>query len=195
MNSTIEKPKIAGVIGDPIIQTKSPLIHNYWLRKYGLNGVYSPFFVAQDNLERWVDAAKSIGLVGFNVTKPHKEPIAALVDDLSEIAMRAGSVNTVVIHPNGDLLGDSTDGEGFIESLRSSGLDDFNGLEVAFLGAGGAARAVLAALAAEGVSKIRIANRTQSRAEQLCADLSAVGRDVLRYGRGRPRRIFSTARR
>lgn len=170
-------PLIAGVVGDAVIHSKSPLIHNTWLRAYDVPGVYAPFQVDDAHLPKWLEAARSFGLVGFNVTKPHKETMLNFVDALSDAARSAGSVNTVVIDAHGRLYGDSTDGFGFCESMREGGVDRIAGSTVAFLGAGGAARAVLAALLERGAARLRIANRTVSRAEALVAAL-----DTLRPG-------------
>lgn len=168
--------KLAGVIGDPIAQSKSPLIHNYWLREHAIAGLYAPFHVTEQNLDRWLSAAVDLGVVGFNVTKPHKERLAERVHTLKPAAAASGSVNTVIIEPSGALIGDSTDGVGFLESLRAAGAPIELGARVGLLGAGGAARSVVVAMAEAGASEIRIANRTQARAETLVEAAEGVAR-------------------
>ncbi|MEL6978221.1 MAG: shikimate dehydrogenase [Pseudomonadota bacterium] len=167
---------LAGVIGHPIHHSKSPVIHNHWLRRFALAGAYVPLSVPPDDLEPFLEMAPRLGFVGLNVTIPHKERVAALIDVKSEAANRAGSVNTLWLGEDGAWRGDSTDGIGFIRNIeaRSPGWSA-NGASVAMIGAGGAARAVAAALLEAGAARIRIANRTAARAEAL---VDALGRRI-----------------
>lgn len=166
-------PKLAAVIGNPISHTKSPLIHNYWIKKYQLKSQYFPIHIEEDKIDKLLPASDIIGLQGFNVTIPFKEAIIPQLHELGPAATRSGSVNTVWRAPDGGWVGDSTDGVGFWRNLVSAGFDSVAGKTVCFLGAGGAARAVLDHLAVEGAAELRIANRTRARAEALAEALAA----------------------
>ncbi len=161
----------AGVVGWPLTHTRSPLMHNYWLRKYGVAGSYEAIPVAPQNFVSEFRALAGRGFLGVNVTIPHKQSAIACCDELDPAARRLGAVNTVVIK-NGRFLGSNTDGFGFMENLRVSapGWKPQAGPAL-IIGAGGAARAVIAALLDAGVPEIRLFNRTSARAEQLANDL------------------------
>lgn len=165
--------RLAGVLGDPIGHSKSPLIQNHWLKRYGVTGLYAPLRVAAEDFETFVRSAPRYGFVGFNVTIPHKERAFALADESTATARRAGSVNTIWYGPDDAVIGDSTDGFGFMENLRerAPGLA-MRDATVAMLGAGGASRAVVAALLDAGVATLRLANRTRARAEALATATS-----------------------
>ncbi|BAQ71170.1 shikimate 5-dehydrogenase [Rhodovulum sulfidophilum] len=162
---------LAGVIGSPIAHSKSPLLHRHWLERYGLRGFYVPMDVAHADLKQVLEALPRMGLVGVNVTIPHKETILSLADSVSDRAALIGSANTLIFRADGKVYADNTDGIGFIENLRQGapGWDPTSG-PAAVLGAGGAARAVVAALSEQGVREIRVSNRTRSRAEALRAE-------------------------
>lgn len=163
--------RLAGVLGWPVAHSRSPQLHGHWLQRYGLDGAYVPLAVAPGDLERAVQALPRLGFRGFNVTVPHKEAVAGLVDQIDPAARRIGAVNTVVADDDGRLRGSNTDGFGFIEAMR----DRLPGWQpsgaVVVLGAGGAARAVVAALQDCGAVQIRLANRSPQRSEALIADL------------------------
>ena len=163
--------RLAGVLGWPVAHSRSPQLHGHWLQRYGLDGAYVPLAVAPGDLERAVQALPRLGFRGFNVTVPHKEAVAGLVDQIDPAARRIGAVNTVVADEDGRLHGSNTDGFGFIEAMR----DRLPGWQpsgaVVVLGAGGAARAVVAALQDCGAVQIRLANRSPQRSEALIADL------------------------
>lgn len=162
------KAKKAGVIGWPISHSKSPIIHGYWLEKYGLAGGYDAVPIAPEDLKREVARLVKEGYLGFNVTVPHKQAVMPLLDFVRADAERIGAVNTVVVQPDGTLEGRNTDAFGFIENLKEGAKGfDFKKGPAVVLGAGGAARAVVYALAHEGVPEIRIANRTLGRAREL----------------------------
>lgn len=165
------KAKIAGVMGWPVGHSLSPRVHGYWLAHYGIDGAYVPLPVAPENLEWALRALPILGFMGCNVTIPHKEAALAVMDELEPAARRIGAVNTVTVR-NGKLVGDNTDGIGFIESLKADApaWHPKDGPAVV-LGAGGAARAVVAALVDAGVPEVRIVNRTAKRAEALAAAL------------------------
>ncbi|MBL3568260.1 shikimate dehydrogenase [Rhodovulum sp. BSW8] len=162
---------LAGVIGSPIAHSKSPLLHRHWLERYGIRGFYIPMDVAHADLKQVLEALPRMGFVGINVTIPHKETILSLADSVSDRAALIGSANTLIFRADGKVYADNTDGIGFIENLRQGapGWDPTAG-PAAVLGAGGAARAVVAALSEQGVREIRVSNRTRSRAEALRAE-------------------------
>lgn len=159
--------KKACVIGWPIKHSRSPLIHNYWLQQHDIEGVYERCEVAPEDLNAFLASLSDHGYAGCNVTVPHKEKVfeAVRVDD--EFTRRLGAVNTVY-YKNGELHGSNTDGIGFLQNLkdRNPHWQPASGPAVV-LGAGGAARAVVAGLLAQGVPEVRITNRTLARAEAL----------------------------
>lgn len=160
----------AGVIGWPVKHSKSPLIHNYWCAKYSVDAAYLPLPVPPEALPTVIPALPHMGCAGVNLTIPHKELVLPLAQQLDSFAQKIGSVNTLVIR-DGALLGYNTDAYGFWQNLESSAKDIKRG--AAFVaGAGGAARAVVAALAAAGFAPIYIMNRTREKAEALC-DISS----------------------
>ncbi|MEM6668765.1 MAG: shikimate dehydrogenase [Pseudomonadota bacterium] len=166
---------IVGVIGDPISHSKSPLIHNRWLKQNSIKGLYLRFEVKGKDLQQFIKDSLELGFRGFNVTIPHKETVVSIVDDLSAAARDCGAINTIVRREDGSFFGDNTDGFGFIENLSELiSRDDLVGASVALLGAGGASRAVAVALRDAGVRQIRICNRTTLKAEALCTVLGDV---------------------
>ncbi len=157
----------AAVIGHPINHSKSPLIHQYWLKKYDLSGSYEAIDIAPENLKAGVQTLIDQGYNGFNVTVPHKQAIMDLCDDVDSNAQKIGAVNTVVIK-EGKLLGRNTDAYGFIQNIKQNAPQfDLKNKDVLILGAGGAAKAVAFGLAQEGVRKIIISNRTKEKAQAL----------------------------
>lgn len=170
------KAKIAGVMGWPIGHSRSPRLHGFWLRQYGIDGAYVPLAVAPERAEQAIRALPALGFRGCNVTVPLKEIAFRTVDGLDETARRMGAVNTIVVAEDGALEGGNTDGFGFIENLRAEqpGWLAESGPAVV-IGAGGAARAVVVALLDAGAPEVRLVNRTRARAEELAADLAAVG--------------------
>ena len=159
--------RLAGVMGWPVAHSRSPRIHGYWLREAGVDGAYVPLAVPPDALGTALATLPLLGFRGCNLTVPHKEAALAHMGSLSEAARRVGAVNTVTVGENGALAGDNTDGLGFVRHLRET-VPTWRADEPAVvLGAGGAARAVVATLAAEGVAEIRVVNRTPHRAAAL----------------------------
>lgn len=165
---------LAGVIGSPIAHSKSPVLHGYWLRRYGIKGFYIPLDIAQQDLQSALQTLPKMGFVGVNVTIPHKETILSLADIVTDRAALIGAANTLIFRKDGKIHADNTDGLGFMANLRQ-GAPHWNPMSgpAAILGAGGAARAVVAALLDAGVPEVRIANRTRPRAEALKADFGA----------------------
>jgi shikimate dehydrogenase len=166
------KAKLAGVMGWPVGHSRSPRLHGYWLKHYGIDGAYVPLPVKPENVAAALRGLASLGFAGCNVTVPHKVAVMPLVDRVDANARRMGAVNTVVVAADGKLEGSNTDAFGFIESLRQQAPAWRAAAGPAVvLGAGGAARAVLVALIDAGAAEIRVVNRTASRAEALVADL------------------------
>ena len=167
------KVPLAGVIGCPVGHSRSPRLHGAWLREYELAGHYVPLHVEPDDLERVLRAMPAMGFVGANVTIPHKEAALALADYVTPEARAIGAANTLQFI-DGRIEADNTDGYGFMANLRDAApVWDATSGPALVLGAGGAARAVLVALAAAGVPEIRLTNRTRSRADGLAAELAA----------------------
>jgi shikimate dehydrogenase len=165
---------LAGVIGNPIAHSRSPRLHRHWLRKHGLLGEYIPLHVQEDNLETVVRTLPKMGFVGANVTVPHKVAVLGLADQVSDRATLIGAANTLIFKGDGKLYADNTDGYGFMANLKQ-GAPSWNpkaGPATVF-GAGGAARAVIVALADAGVPEIFLANRTRPKAEALRAEFGA----------------------
>ena len=163
--------KRAGVVGWPISHSRSPMLHEYWLRKYGIPGSYEAIPIPVDGFSAGFRALADRGFAGVNVTIPHKQAAMQACDEVDPTATRLGAVNTVVIR-DGVYSGSNTDGFGFMENLRESAPDwrPQSGPAV-IIGAGGAARAVIAALLDSGVPEIRLFNRTAARARALASDL------------------------
>ncbi|WP_293575064.1 shikimate dehydrogenase [Phaeobacter sp.] len=161
------KVPLAGVIGNPISHSRSPLVHGHWLRKYGIAGHYVPIHVEADDLETVLRSMPKMGFVGANVTIPHKEKIMEIADQVTDRATLIGAANTLIFRPDGSILADNTDGYGFITNLQQSApdWDPKSGPAVVF-GAGGASRAVIASLLEAGVPEILLSNRTRERADQ-----------------------------
>lgn len=158
----------AGLIGWPIGHSRSPMLHGYWLRRYAIDGAYIPLPVAPGRLADALRGLVALGFAGCNVTIPHKEEAARLVDRLDPVGARMGAINLIVVEPDGSLSGYNKDGFGFIENLRDGepGWRAAAGPAVV-LGAGGGARSVVASLIDEGAPEIRLLNRTRARAEAL----------------------------
>jgi len=163
-----QKIPLAGVIGSPIEHSKSPALHGHWLKTYGIKGHYIPMNVSRDDLAQAVRTLPKLGFVGVNVTIPHKEAVLELADLVTDRAALIGAANTLIFRKDGKIHADNTDGYGFIENIRQ-GAQGWapNSAPAAVLGAGGAARAVIASLLDVGVPEILLANRTRSRADIL----------------------------
>lgn len=165
------KIPLAGVIGTPIGHSKSPQIHKHWLRTHGLPGDYVPMDVSAQDLRDVLKTLPKAGFVGVNITIPHKEAVLEIADLVTDRATLIGAANTLIFRKDGKIHADNTDGYGFIENLKA-GAPSWNPAAgaAAVLGAGGAARAVVASLADAGVPEIYLTNRTRVRAEKLAED-------------------------
>ena len=162
---------LAGVIGSPVAHSRSPQLHAHWLKTLGIRGFYIPMEVAEADLETVLRTLPKAGFVGVNVTVPHKEKVMTIADTVTDRATIIGAANTLVFRRDGQIQADNTDGYGFIENLRRTAPDwDPKAGPAAVLGAGGAARAVIAALLDVGVPEILLSNRTRLRAETLQQD-------------------------
>jgi shikimate dehydrogenase len=162
---------LAGVIGSPIAHSRSPHLHGYWLRQHGLPGYYIPMDVSPANLEDVIRMLPKMGFVGVNITVPHKEAVMSIADKVTDRATLIGASNTLIFRKDGKIHADNTDGYGFIENLRT-GAPHWSPKDgpAAILGAGGAARAVVASLTDAGVPEVLVSNRTRIRAERLKED-------------------------
>ncbi len=162
------KAKVAGVMGWPVGHSKSPALHGFWLKEYGIDGAYVPMAVAPENLGKSLKSLFLLGFKGCNLTVPHKEAALQIVDEITPVAKAIGAINTVFVLPDGRLQGTNTDAFGFFENLRQS-VPGFNVTRApaVVLGAGGAARAVCAALIEAGAPEVRLLNRTRARAQTL----------------------------
>jgi shikimate dehydrogenase len=161
------RTRVAAVIGDPVGHSLSPTIQNAAFAHCGLDWIYVAFPVATGEGAAAIDAVRTLQIAGLNVTMPHKETVAAACDELTPDAKLLGAVNTVWRRHDGVIVGDSTDGEGFVRSLREDGADPA-GRRVLVLGAGGASRSVVLALGRVG-ARVTIAARRVSAAEATAA--------------------------
>jgi shikimate dehydrogenase len=163
-----DKLLLAGVIGDPIAHSRSPRLHGHWLDRYGIDGHYVPLHVTRDNLHETLRLLPELGFSGVNVTIPHKETVLQIADGVTDRAALIGAANTLTFTANGRLQADNTDGAGFIENVKqyTPGWRADEGAALV-LGAGGAARAIVCTLLAEGCPHIFLVNRTRSRADAL----------------------------
>lgn len=170
------RARLAGVLGWPVGHSLSPALHGHWFQRHGVDGVMVPLAVRPEDLAATFALLPRLGFLGWNVTLPHKEAAAALVGKLDASAAAVGAVNTVLVDADGRTRGLNTDGAGFVASLRAtlkrvgaSWRPDAGAAVI--IGAGGAARAVAAALLAAGVPSIRLINRTPERATLLARTL------------------------
>ena len=163
---------LAGVMGWPVMHSRSPRLHNYWFERYGLAGTYVPLAIKPEGLEKALRALPALGFAGCNLTIPHKEQALRIVDHADARARRIGAISCVTVNADGSLTGTNNDWYGFVENLREA----FPGWRAdagpaVVMGAGGASRAVVDALIHEGAKEIRLINRTRERATSLAAAL------------------------
>jgi shikimate dehydrogenase len=168
------RTRLAGIMGWPVSHSRSPALHNFWLDEHGIDGAYVPLPVEPGQLETALRALPALGFRGCNLTIPHKQKAIAIVDRVDPLARRIGAVNTIIVAADGTLEARNTDAYGFRENLRDCAPDwDPAAGPAVVLGAGGAARAIVASLIEAGTAEIRLVNRTLTRAEQIAAELAA----------------------
>jgi shikimate dehydrogenase len=168
--------RVVGILGDPVDHSLSPRMHNAAFRALGLDYVYVPLHPRQRTIGAAVDAIRTLGLVGVNVTVPFKEAVVPHLDRVSDTARATGAVNTIV-NRSGELFGDNTDVPGFAAALATAG-SRIRGRKVLVIGAGGAARGAVYALLAGGAAEVAVANRTRSRATALVKLFAKYGKRV-----------------
>ncbi|MEQ1658986.1 MAG: shikimate dehydrogenase [Hylemonella sp.] len=162
---------LAGVMGWPVAHSRSPAIHKHWIHHHGLNGSYVLLPVQPDRLVDAVRGLRALGFAGCNLTIPHKVAAMPLMDRIDPLATRIGAINTIVVEPDGTLSGYNNDAYGFIQSLLDAQPDwRADAGPVTVLGAGGAARAILVALAERGAREIRLCNRSLDKAQALAVE-------------------------
>ncbi|MHB1458488.1 MAG: shikimate dehydrogenase [Armatimonadota bacterium] len=172
MNGSVTgQTSVIGLLGYPVKHSFSPVMHNSAFAQLELDYIYVPFEVHPDNLKSAVDAIRSLSIRGVNVTIPHKSDVIEHLDWVSESARSIMSVNTIH-NDNGILRGYSTDGEGFILSVKESGISLVN-TDTVVLGAGGSAKATVLALVENG-AHVTVVNRTQSRAIEMAESINSL---------------------
>ena len=177
------KARLAGVAGWPIGHSRSPRLHNFWLRRHGIDGAYLPLAIAPENFAAAIRALPKLGFAGCNVTLPHKEAALAIVDRADPAARRMGGLNTIVVAEDGSLDGFSTDGFGFLQALADGAPDlDLSAGPAVLIGAGGSAKAVAFALLDAGVPELIILNRSEARAGALANTLAETERGAVTIG-------------
>ncbi len=163
---------MAGVMGWPVMHSRSPLMHNHWLAQQGLAGSYVPLAIRPGTLEAALRALQPLGFSGCNLTIPHKQDAMAIVDEVDDVARKIGAISCVVVRPDGSLFGTNNDWLGFIGNVREAVPDwRADAGPVAVIGAGGGGRAICYALEREGAREIRLINRTTEKAQALAAAL------------------------
>lgn len=174
-------PLLAGLIGWPVAQSKSPLIHEFWLKRLGIDGHYVRLPVRPGEVARAFKGMAALGFTGIQATMPHKRACFDLVDHHTPAAKALGAVNTVIVEDDGTLTGENTDLPGFVEPIADL---DLSGEQVTVLGAGGAAAAVIAGLVGLGARRIAVINRSPEGTSRLLEDIAATltGCEVIEAG-------------
>jgi shikimate dehydrogenase len=162
---------MAGVMGWPVMHSRSPLMHNYWMDQQGLAGTYVFLEIKPGTLEAALRALHPLGFSGCNLTIPHKLDAMTIVDEVDDVAKKIGAISCVVVREDGSLFGTNNDWLGFLGNLKQS-YPDWRADEgpVAVIGAGGGGRAVVYALLQEGVKELRLVNRTRAKAEAIAEE-------------------------
>lgn len=168
--TTTGAARLAGVTGDPVSHSLSPILMGLWIDAAGLDALYAPFPIAPENFDRAVSGLASAGCVGLNVTLPHKEAALDLADSAAAAARAVGAANLLTM-TDGKIHADNTDIAGFLYALEPANIN-YNKARVLIIGAGGAARALVYALLTVGVSDLALCNRNLPRAEGLARDLA-----------------------
>ncbi len=160
------------VIGDPVAQSMSPGMHDYWFKENKIDAAYLPVHAKSEKLHSVISSLRLLGCSGWNVTVPHKSDILPFLDSVDEAAAHMGAVNTVVIEGGGALVGYNTDGIGFVDALEEKYGNDRKKEEILIIGAGGAAKGIAFALRSAGYGSITFTNRTMTNAYELSKRLS-----------------------
>jgi len=161
---------VYGIIGSPVRHTLSPIMYNPLFQRHGRNAVYLTYEVEAEGLSDAIKGMRALGIRGFHITCPHKESVLPLLDRVSREGRAIGAVN-IILNNEGVLYGANTDGRGYLRALQNELDFDAEGKTIALLGAGGASRAIVFALARVGVRRVYIFNRTLPRAERMAGDL------------------------
>jgi shikimate dehydrogenase len=162
---------LAGVMGWPVMHSRSPTLHNYLFKRHGLAGTYVPLAIRPADLESALRALAPLGFSGCNVTIPHKERALTIVDAVDPVAQRIGAVSCIVVRPDGTLAGTNNDAFGFVQNVLQQQPDwRADAGPIVVIGAGGGARAVVYSVAERGAREIRVINRTSARAEALARE-------------------------
>ena len=165
---------MAGVMGWPVLHSRSPRIHNFWFAKHQLTGIYVPLAIRAEGLHAALRALPALGFAGCNLTIPHKEAAFEIVDNVDPLARRIGAINCVVVATDSSLEGYNYDGFGYIHSiLEAYPAWRADAGPIVVIGAGGGARAVLVSLADQGARDIRLVNRSPTRAQALAQEFGA----------------------
>ncbi len=162
---------LAGVMGWPVMHSRSPMLHGYWLKRHNLAGTYVPLAIRPEGLVAALRALHPLGFAGCNLTIPHKERAMAIVDEVDTLAKSIGAISCVVVRADGSLSGTNNDCYGFIQNVRQEqpGWRPDVG-PIVVIGAGGGSRAVCYGLAQEGAREIRLVNRTLARAKGIAEE-------------------------
>jgi shikimate dehydrogenase len=165
---------LAGVMGWPVMHSRSPMIHNYWFRQQGMTGTYVPLAIKPLGLAAALRALHPLGFSGCNLTIPHKQEAMKIVDEVDAAARSIGAISCVLARPDGALIGSNNDAFGFIRSLKQSFPDwRADAGPVVVIGAGGGARAICYGLMQEGVTEIRLVNRNMDHALSIAEEFGA----------------------
>ena len=159
---------LAGVMGWPVMHSRSPMMHNYWLKKHGLAGTYVPLAIRPEHLAAALRGLHPLGFAGVNVTIPHKQEAMKIVDEVDALARSIGAISCVVVRPDGSLAGTNNDCYGFIQAVQQEQPGwRVDAGPIVVIGAGGGSRAVCYGLAQEGAKEIRLVNRSSERAKAI----------------------------
>jgi len=165
---------LAGVMGWPVMHSRSPMIHNYWFAQQGLAGTYVPLAIKPEGLAAALHALQPLGFSGCNITIPHKQEAMKIVDEIAPAAQKIGAISCVVAREDGSLSGSNNDAFGFIRNLKQTYPDwRADSGPVVVIGAGGGSRAVCYGLMEEGAREIRLVNRTLERAQRVADEFGA----------------------
>lgn len=170
---------LAGVMGWPVMHSRSPMMHGQWLKENNKQGAYLPLAIQPDGLEQALKALKALGFSGVNLTIPHKQTAMLIVDEVDEAAKKIGAISCVTVKPDGKLVGSNNDAAGFMRNLLEAAPDwHASDGPAVVVGAGGGSRAICYGLMQAGVTNIKLVNRSFERAQQLALDF---GEPVVAY--------------